>query len=130
MFYNIWLVVRRVLRLGGPAAVIVLMTVVVTWPQPRHLSTHVAAHNDPHLSIWRVSWIAHALSTRPRDLFNGNIFYPAPRTLAYSDATLFEGLLAAPLLWLHVPPVVVYNLLLLAGFAASGLGMFVLVRYL
>ncbi len=106
------------------------MTVIFTWPQALHLGSQVAAHNDPNFSMWRLGWIAHALRTDPRHLFDANIFYPEPRTLAYSDATLLEGLVAAPLWWAHVPPVLIYNVLLLGGIAASGVGMFVLARYL
>jgi hypothetical protein len=80
--------------------------------------------------MWRLSWIAHALTSAPRHLFDGNVFYPESRTLAFSDATLLEGLLGAPFLWAGVSPVTVYNGLFLGGIAASGVGMFVLVRYL
>ena len=38
-----------------------------------------------------------------------------------------RALIAAPLLWLGVNQVLVYNLLLLAGIVSSGAGMFVLV---
>lgn len=63
-------------------------------------------------------------------LFDGNIFYPATNTFAYSDATLLQGLIAAPLLWAHLSPSLVYNLLLLVGFVGSGVGMYVLARHL
>ena len=106
------------------------MTVVVTWPQALHLGSRVAGHDDPYFSMWRLGWIAHALRTDPRHLFDANIFYPQPRTLAYSDATLLEGVLAAPFLWTGVPPVLVYNVLLLGGIVASGAAMFVLARRL
>ena len=43
---------------------------------------------------------------------------------------IVEGAVAAPLLWAGVPPVLVHNLLLLGAIAASGVAMFVLVRYL
>jgi hypothetical protein len=43
---------------------------------------------------------------------------------------LFESLLAAPWLWAQVNPILVYNVLLLAAIVSSGMGMFVLVRYL
>ena len=52
------------------------------------------------------------------------------RTLAYSDAMLFEGMIAAPFLWAGVNQVLVYNLMFFAGIVSSGAGMFVLVRYL
>jgi hypothetical protein len=103
---------------------------MLTWPQALYLGTKVAAHQDPYLSIWRLGWIAHALRGDPRHFFDANIFYPNARTLAYSDATLLEGALAAPWFWADVNPLLVYNILLLAGIASSGIGMFVLVRYL
>jgi hypothetical protein len=108
-------------------AFLIVVTAFLTWPQVAHLGTHVAAHDDPLLSLWRLSWVAHALSSNV-PLFDGNIFYPHRGTLAYSDATLLQGVLAAPWLWSHVNPVLVYNVLLLAGIVTSGLGMFVLVR--
>jgi len=106
------------------------MTILVTWPQALHMNSQVAAHDDPQFSMWRLSWIAHSLSTDPKHLFDANIFYPEQRTLAYSDATLLEGIVAAPLLWAHAPIVLVYNLLLLGGIAASGIAMFALARRL
>jgi hypothetical protein len=103
---------------------------MLTWPQALHLTTRVPGHDDPLFSIWRLAWIAHALQSDPRHLFDANIFYPHLRTLAYSDAVLFEGLLAAPLLWAGLNKVLVYNLIFHAGIISSGAGMFVLVRYL
>lgn len=81
-------------------------------------------------SMWRLEWVAHALSHPGVRLFDANIFHPATGTLAYSDATLLEALLAAPLIWAGVPAVIAYNATLLLGFFASALGMFALVTYL
>jgi hypothetical protein len=114
----------------GASAFLVALTILLTWPQALYLGSRVAAHNDPLLSIWRLSWIAHVLPRDPQHLIDGNIFTPHVRTLAYSDATLLEGLIAAPWLWAHVNPVFVYNVLLLGGIVLSGVGMFVLVRHL
>jgi hypothetical protein len=114
----------------GATALVVALTALVTWPQALHLSSRLAPHADAQFSIWRLGWIAHALATAPTRLFDANIFFPATGTLAYSDATLLQGLLGAPLLWSGAPPTLVYNLLLLAGFAGSGLAMFVLARHL
>ena len=63
-------------------------------------------------------------------MFDANIFYPAKGTLAYSDATLLQGVLGAPLFWAGVSPTVIYNVLLGAGFTLSGAAMFVLARHL
>ena len=109
---------------------LIALTVLLTWPQALHLGTKVAAHDDPLFSVWRLAWVAHILPADPSRLFDANIFYPHVRTLAYSDAMLFESLLAAPWLWADVNPILVYNLLLLAAIVSSGMGMFVLVRYL
>jgi hypothetical protein len=106
------------------------LTVIITWPQAWHISTHIPGHDDPLFSMWRLGWIAHALLHDPWHLFDANIFYPHLRTLAYSDAMLLEGLVAAPFLWLGMNPVLVYNLMFFAGIVSSGAGMFVLVRYL
>jgi hypothetical protein len=116
--------------LFGATIALIVLTVIVTWPQALHLASAVPDHDDPFFSMWRLAWIAHALPRDPSHLFDGNIFYPHLRTLAYSDATLFEGLLAAPWLWAHVNLVLVYNLCVLAGIVSSGVGMFVLVRHL
>ena len=112
------------------SALLVALTVLLTWPQALYLGSKVAAHDDPLFSIWRLAWVAHALPANPQDVFDANIFHPHVRTLAYSDAMLFEALVAAPWLWAHVNPVLVYNLLLLGGIVWSGIGMFVLVRHL
>lgn len=105
------------------------LTVLVTWPQSAVLATQFVSHIDSYFSTWRLMWIAHALRTDPRHLFNANIFYPTTGTLAYSDATLLQGLLATPFLWAGVSPVGVYNVILLLGFASSGVAMFVLARH-
>ncbi|MGH9143942.1 MAG: hypothetical protein ACRD2I_22620 [Vicinamibacterales bacterium] len=114
----------------GAVALLSALTVIMTWPQALHLATQIPNHDDPLFSIWRLAWIAHALAHEPAHLFDANIFYPHVHTLAYSDAMLFEGLVAAPFLWAGINPVLVYNLMFFAGIVSSGVGMYVLVRYL
>jgi hypothetical protein len=108
----------------------VAMTAVMTWPQVIVLGTHAVDHQDIYFNLWRLHWVAHALSTSPADFFGGNIFYPEPRALTFSDAMVVEGLIAAPLIWIGLPPLLVHNLLLLGAIVASGVGMFVLAREL
>ena len=83
---------------------------------------------DPLFSVWRLSWVAHQLPRDPLHLFDANIFFPELRTLAYSDAMLATSLMAAPLLWLGVHQLVVYNTVLLLSFAASGVAMYALAK--
>ena len=119
-----------VFRGGAVALLFVALTVVMTWPQAPHLSTQVYDSDDPLLSIWRISWIAHILPIAPADLLNGNIFHPEKRTLAYTDSTLLEGLAGAPLIWSGVSPVTTYNVLLLLSIALSGWAMWRYALYL
>jgi hypothetical protein len=116
--------------LVGATALLIALTIILTWPQFLYLGSKVADHGDPLLSIWRLSWIAHELPGNARHLFDGNIFHPHLRTLAYSDATLLEGLIAMPWLWANTNPVLVYNVLLLGAIVSSGMAMFVLARHL
>ena len=99
-----------------------------TFPQIRHFSTAIADDVDPRFSIWRLAWIAHQLVHDPAHLFDANIFYPERHTLAYSDAMLAAGAATAPFFWLHVNPVLVYNVCLFGGFVLSGLAMYLFVE--
>jgi hypothetical protein len=114
---------KPALHSAGIAALFVAMTAAMTWPQVLHLGTWVYANDDPLLSIWRLSWIAHILPSSPANLFNGNIFHPEPRTLAYTDSVLLQGVTAAPLLWIGVSNVAAYNVVLLMSIALSGWAM-------
>jgi len=106
------------------------LTVLVTYPQVRGFGTAVPYHTDPYFSMWRLGWVAHAIATTPGAVFDANIFYPERHTLAYSDAMLLPGIVAAPLFWTGISPIRIYNGLLFAAFALSGFTMFVLARHL
>jgi len=117
-------------RTAGAITLVLALTVLVTWPQALHMSSMLSPHFDAQFSVWRLGWIAHALATAPSQIFDANIFYPAPRTLAYSDATMLQGVIGAPLFWVGLSPVFVYNVMLFTGFAASGLALYLLMRHL
>ncbi len=118
-------VVTHVLVIG----VFVVLVGVVMFEQVAHLRS-VADLGDPLFSVWRLDWVAYQLRHDPLHLFDANIFHPELRTLAYSDAMLVPGLVAAPWIWMGVEPVVVHNLLMIAAAVASGVTMFWLVRTL
>jgi hypothetical protein len=112
----------------GLTLLYVALTLVMTYPQVRMLDRGVSLDlGDPLFSTWRLSWIAHQLPRAPLHLFDANIFYPEPRTLAYSDSMLVPALMAAPLVWLGMHQLLATNLLLLSGFFFSGAAMFLLV---
>ena len=120
------------IRLESLAAIAVFAVLVaaMTWPQALHLSSHATQHQDIYFNMWRLAWFAHALATSPSRLFDANIFYPEPRTLALSDAMIVEGVAAAPLLWTGMNPILVHNIMLLGAIVLSGAAMYALVRYL
>ena len=102
--------------------VFLLLAVVHTWPlatNPGVLSRN--DNGDAQLNAWIVAWIAHQLPRSPAHLFDGNIFYPARDTLAFSEPLIVPALLAAPVLWLGGSPVLAHNLVLILGFALTGL---------
>jgi hypothetical protein len=124
-------IITPTLRLHVAIALTFLaLTVLVTYPQVRGFATSVPYHSDPYFSMWRLGWVAHALRTDPGGLFNANIFYPASNTLAYSDAMLLPGVALAPLFWVGVHPVIIYNSALFAAFTLSGHAAFLLARRL
>jgi hypothetical protein len=122
--------VRRIRTAAWVVAGFAALTAVMTWPQVLYLTSRATQHQDVYFNMWRLRWIAHALATSPSQLFNANIFFPERRTLALSDAMLVEGVLAAPLTWLGVKPVLVHNVALLSAIVLSGAAMFALTRYL
>jgi hypothetical protein len=102
-----------------------LLTAIMTYPQILHMRDGVHDDGDPMMVTWVLAWVAHQLPRAPAHLFDANIFYPERNTLAYSETLIVPGMAAAPLFWLGLGPV-----LILAGFALSGVGVALLVRRL
>jgi hypothetical protein len=95
-----------------------LLSVVFTWPLATGLAELIPTHFDPPFTAWRLGWIAHQIGN-PGHLFDGNIFWPDRRTLAYSDAVLLQGLLGAPFAALGVNPNRIANVLILLAITTS-----------
>jgi hypothetical protein len=110
-------------------AICVLLAVVHTWPLALHPGRYSRNDNaDTQLNEWILAWIAHQLPRAPRHLFEGNIFYPAHDALAFSEPLIVPALMGAPIAWAGGSPVLVYNLVLLAGFALTAFATFLLVE--
>jgi hypothetical protein len=116
---------RRLAQLALFAA----LAVVHTWPLAAGLTTWSRLDNaDTALNAWILAWVAHQLPVDPLHLFDANIFHPEPRTLAFSEHMVVQGVLGLPLFALGWSAVTVYNVLVLAGFALSGLAMALVVE--
>ena len=114
---------------AAASLVCALLAVVHTWPlatAPHILSRH--DNGDVMLNEWILAWVQHQLPRDPLHLFQGNIFYPAHDTLAYSEPLIVPALMSAPVRWLGGSPVLVHNLLVIAGFALTALAAFAVVK--
>jgi hypothetical protein len=109
------------------AVVAVLLAIGHTWPlatSPATLSLH---HNsDVMLNEWIVAWVQHQLPRAPLQLFQANIFHPAPDALAFSEPLIVPAVLGYPVHLFGGSPVLVHNLLLLAGLSLTMLGGYAL----
>jgi hypothetical protein len=111
------------------AAVCVFLAVLHTWPLVLHPGRYSRNDNaDTQLNEWIMAWVEHELPRAPGQLFEANIFYPAHDALAFSEPLIVPALLGGPLAWAGASPVLVYNLVLIAGFALTAFATFVLVE--
>ena len=107
-----------------------LLALVVTHPLWLHSADAVPGDiGDPLLNTWIIAWDAHATLTNPLQLFDANIFFPLPNTLAYSEHLYSTAALILPLGLVSGQPVLGYNLSLLLSFPLAGLGMYLLVLH-
>jgi hypothetical protein len=90
----------------------------------------VSGHVDNLLNVWILSWDGHALATSPTSLFQANINYPSPDSLAFSEDLFSLALIAAPISWITGNAVFAYNFVSLIGFALCAYAMYLLVKYL
>jgi len=118
-------------RVWAAAGLFVLLTLIATYPIVRAPASYAFFnHADAQLNMWILAWDAHALAHNPLSLFDANIFFPEPRTLAYSETLLGYLPLFGPILWLGGSPALAFNAVILFSFAASGFGMYLLARHL
>jgi hypothetical protein len=125
------IVSRRDLLLA--LAVYVLLTVVFTWPLALHLRHEVPMTRpaaDAVQSLYAVTWGAQALGNDPLHLFQATFFYPYSASLSFLDHMFGLAVLAAPLNWATGNMFVGFNVVWLLTFVLSGLGAFLLARYL
>ena len=109
-------------------AVFAALSVVHTWP----LATDPAVfslndNGDAQLNEWILAWVVHQLPRDPANLFEGNIFYPARDSLAFSEPLIVPALMGAPIFWFGGSPVLAYNVLLLIGFTLTALATYAVV---
>ena len=121
-------VVRRHLAV---LVLFVAATVVMTWPLARRAADHLPDHGngDPLLCSWVLAWDAqHLLSGRFAGFFHGNVLYPAPYVLTYSDHLLGYQPFFLPVYAATGNIVLAYNVAYLLTFVLVGYFTYLLVR--
>ena len=103
-----------------------LLTLLMTYPLSLHLAEALQDTSDSLLNLWITNWQAHQLLTSPLQLFDTNIFYPYPNTLAYSEILFPNVLLSVPIFALTDNPLLTYNLMFLLSFTLSAFGLYLL----
>ncbi len=106
-----------------------LLTVGMTFPLAFRLNdgllaTDSNALNDSYFSIWIFGWQAHQLIADPLNLFQANIFYPFPNTLAFSEIILPGALLYLPFAYVSGNPLFAYNVVLFLTFPLNAFAMY------
>jgi len=112
-------------RDAGALLLFAVLTIVHTWPlasAPGSLARH--DNGDALLNEWAVAWVVHQLPRDPVHLFDANIFYPEPNTLAYSEHLFTQSVMAAPLFAIGLSTTAVHNLLVLLGLTLTAWGMY------
>ncbi len=92
-----------------------------------------AVYKDPYdttFQAWTLAWDIHALSENPLDLFNANIYYPNPYTLAYSEHQITTAVMAIPLMAITGNPVQTANYMLIFNLFLCAMGAYLLTRRL
>ena len=112
------------------------IAVVMTWPLMRHPSKTIASDLGDSLFVcWVLMWTSGQLLAALRgdigalaDYWNGNIFYPTPHTIAYSEHFTPQMLQMLPIYAAGGNILLCYNLLFLSTFVIAAFGMYLFVR--
>jgi hypothetical protein len=112
------------------------IALVLTWPLAARLTRSLASDlGDPVFNCWALMWTADkVLRTLHGDVaalgqyWQGNIFHPAPLTLAWSEHLTPQMLQALPILAATHNAILAYNLLFISTFAGASIAMYYLAR--
>lgn len=119
----------RILRgVVVPILIFVALTIWLTYPLSFHLTDRLRDDGDSFEYAWVIGFGAYQLLHHPLHLFDGNIFYPFPLSLAYSDSSVPDIVLATPLVALTGNPILGLNVQLLLTFILGGLGVYLFAR--
>lgn len=111
-------------------SVILFCTLFFFAPLMSHLGTY-SEGGDAMFNAWTLSRDHHCLLGQGCQTYSdGNIYFPNKDTMLYSETQLSAGLLTLPLDLIDQNPIFANNVLTIFSFFMTGLGMYLLARYL
>jgi len=118
-------------ELAAAGALFLALTLLLMYPFSLNIHHGVLAHGeDDEEVMWIVGWDVYAFTHHPFSMFDANILYPEPKTLAYAENLIGSALFAAPVMWLSGNLVLAVNAVALLSCALCGLGAYWLGRRL
>ncbi len=106
-----------------------MASVVSTLPLAQHPTRTLPSDLlDTVLTTWIISWDASRLPHALQGVWNPPIYFPYPRTLAFSENLFGVAFPVAPVYWITGNPVLTYNVAFLFAFTLAGIGMYLLAR--
>src|SRR5512145_1531029 len=107
-------------------AYFLLASLFFTWPLLPRMARALSSSPDSLLNAWALSWSFHILPRDPLSLFDANIFFPRPETLAYSEHLFGITLVTWPVYAATKNLALTYNTAVFLSFLLSGIGMYLL----
>ncbi|HYN88534.1 MAG TPA: hypothetical protein VER55_08380, partial [Ardenticatenaceae bacterium] len=119
-----------------PAAILALLgylalSLLLTWPLARHLTTHAPGNgtDDPAI-LWNLWWVRFSLTVLHQNPFQSDfLFWPLGINLVFYTLTVLNALLSIPV-QLSVGLVAANSFVVLFELSIAGLGMFLLAAHL
>jgi hypothetical protein len=109
-------------------AAYVVLSVPVTWPLLRDLSTKLGGNElDPWQTLWGFWWLRHAHEFGDGIMFTRMLWWPDGVPLWFQTWDLPSALVASTL-WDTLPGITLYNLILFATFPLAGFACYLLCR--
>jgi hypothetical protein len=97
-------------------------TLLATWPLARCLDRCLGEPPDTLLTVYFLSWLAHAVLTPGVRLMDATLFAPYAGTLALGEYMPGYAPISVPLIAVTGNPVLVNNVLIILSHAAAALG--------
>lgn len=123
MFKNKFLVLVSTLYL--------LLTLFLTFPLVLNLTTHIpGVSEDGPIHVWHLWWLKHSLFTlKSNPIVTNYVFWPQTVNTVFDAHTFTNAVISLPLQPIF-GLILTSNLIIIASLALSGVGAFLLTRYL